>query len=158
MKWIVVVEDDLSTLHMMQEILASEGYGILTCANGAALEAAQQRSARVRKERYAAGLCYCRLHFIAGIAKGNGITMHFYEALLQKFESANFRCFYTGVPLVPGINACVVHLYSRSQYPDQIADLENLVWCDLVLFRLFTQAVVVYNKRSNPPCLMRCSL
>ena len=40
MKWIVVVEDDLATLHLIQEALESEGYGVLTCTNGAALEAA----------------------------------------------------------------------------------------------------------------------
>lgn len=42
MKWIAVVEDDPATLRTMQEILESEGYGVLTCTNGAALEAALQ--------------------------------------------------------------------------------------------------------------------
>ena len=42
MKWIAVVEDDPTTLRMMQEILESVGYGVLTCTNGAALEAALQ--------------------------------------------------------------------------------------------------------------------
>lgn len=42
MKWIAVVEDDVPLLHMMRDILEAEGYGVLTCTNGAALEGALQ--------------------------------------------------------------------------------------------------------------------
>ena len=62
--------------------------------------------------------------------------MALHEALLQKLESSDFRCFYTGVPLVPGINACVDHLHSRSLYPDKLSDLANLVWCDKWINRM----------------------
>lgn len=41
-KWIAVVDDDVPLLHMMRDILEAEGYGVLTCTGGTALEAALQ--------------------------------------------------------------------------------------------------------------------
>jgi len=78
----------------------------------------------------------CRSDYIRGIASKYGVGMSLREALLQKLESTDFRCFYTGVPLVPGINACVDHLHSRSQHPDKLSDLDNLVWCDKWINRM----------------------
>ena len=95
-----------------------------------------------RQEHIARGVCktcgkeryyesnYCRMHFMEHIARKYGVPMPLYEALLQKLEAASFTCFYTGIQLVPGVNACVDHLYSRSQHPDKMSDLDNLVWCD----------------------------
>ena len=158
------------------------------CASEAA-KRATQRSNRVRKERYAVGLCYCgarrdnetiycsecrkrqsqnhekyvkpkrlkhekdgkckqcgkeryyesnycRSDYIRGIASKYEVPASLHKALLQKLESTDFRCFYTGVPLIPGINACVDHLYSRSQHPDKLSDLDNLVWCDKWINRM----------------------
>lgn len=79
---------------------------------------------------------YCRSHYIRGIAHNWNIPSPLDEELLHKLEEANFTCFYTGVALVPGKNACVDHLHSRSQYPDKMADLENLVWCDKWINRM----------------------
>lgn len=87
------------------------------------------------KERYHESN-YCRMHFIENIARKYGVPMSLYEALLQKLEAANFTCFYTGIQIVPGRNACVDHLYSRSGHPDKLSSLDNLVWCDKWINRM----------------------
>lgn len=79
---------------------------------------------------------YCRMHFIEHIARKYGVPMPLYEALLQKLEIANFTCFYTGIQIVPGRNACVDHLYSRSQHPDKLSEIDNFVWCDKWINRM----------------------
>jgi hypothetical protein len=79
---------------------------------------------------------YCRTHYIRGIAYNWGVLPHLHEGLLCKLEQTNFTCFYTGIPLIPGKNACVDHLHSRSQHPDKISDLDNLVWCDKWINRM----------------------
>lgn len=98
---------------------------------------------RIRRQRFVEqGVCkdcgkdryyesnYCRIHFIEDIARHYKIPVQQWEELLQKLEASGFICFYTGMQIVPGKNACVDHLYSRSQYPDRLSDLDNLVWCD----------------------------
>ncbi len=101
-----------------------------------------------RKRNDAAGVCrecgkeryhesnYCHHHFIANIARPYKIPVDLWEILLQKLEQSDFTCFYTGKQLVPGINACVDHLSSRSQHPDKISELDNLVWCDKWINRM----------------------
>lgn len=81
------------------------------------------------KERYYSS-SYCSHHFIANIARPYKIPTSMWNDLLRKLEQSNFACFYTGKELVPGVNACIDHLYSRSQHPEKMSDLDNLVWCD----------------------------
>ena len=87
------------------------------------------------KDRYSQSN-YCRMHFMENIARKYGVPMALYEVLLQKLENANFTCFYTAIPLIPGVNACVDHLYPRSLHPDRLSDLDNLVWCDKWINRM----------------------
>ncbi len=79
---------------------------------------------------------YCRLHFIENIARPFAMPQALWEGLLQKLEDSRFTCFYTGVQLIPGKNACIDHLYSRSQHPEKLSDLDNLVWCDKWINRM----------------------
>jgi hypothetical protein len=76
------------------------------------------------------------MHFIEHIARKYGVPSTLYETLLHKLEITEFVCFYTGIALVPGKNACIDHLYSRSQHPDKISEIDNLVWCDKWINRM----------------------
>jgi len=51
--------------------------------------------------------------------------------LLGKLSNQNFQCYYTGYPLIPGINMSLEHLEAHSK--NGSSDLENLVWCDSLL-------------------------
>lgn len=90
---------------------------------------------RCGKERYHESN-YCRYHFIENIARQYSIPGDLWEDILIQLEASNFICFYTGIQLIPGKNASIDHLHSRSQYPDKISDLDNLVWCDKWINRM----------------------
>lgn len=73
---------------------------------------------------------FCRYHFIENIARKLGLPSEQWEILLQKLEQSDFKCFYTGIDIVPGLNACVDHVIPKSKNKNLIDDLDNLVWCD----------------------------
>jgi hypothetical protein len=50
------------------------------------------------------------------------------EQLLQKLIDQDFKCYYTGLPLVPNHNASLEHIKPRSKNPELIYDVSNLVW------------------------------
>jgi hypothetical protein len=56
--------------------------------------------------------------------------------ILIKLKDRAILCVKSGEFMVFPTNACVDHLHSRSQYPDKMADLENLVWCDKWINRM----------------------
>lgn len=49
--------------------------------------------------------------------------------LQEKLHTQNFKCFYTGVQITPGINASLDHVIPECQQGKD--ELDNLVWCDL---------------------------
>jgi hypothetical protein len=79
---------------------------------------------------------HCRAHFSEHIATKYDIPRSNWDSLLQKLEDCGFTCYYTGIPLIPGVNACIDHLYPRSQSHDLSSDLDNLVWCDKWINRM----------------------
>ena len=52
------------------------------------------------------------------------------EKLYDQLEKQKYKCFYTGVVLIPGENAGLDHLKPGSKNPDLTNDLNNVVWCD----------------------------
>lgn len=50
------------------------------------------------------------------------------EQMLEKLISQDFKCFYTGLPLVPGVNASIEHIKPKSKNPELRKDVNNLVW------------------------------
>lgn len=50
------------------------------------------------------------------------------KQMLEKLVSQNFKCFYTGLPLVPGVNASIEHIKPKSKNPELRKDINNLVW------------------------------
>lgn len=73
---------------------------------------------------------YCRKHWLENILRHSHLDRLSADILFSKLEDQEFKCFYTGIDLVPGINASLDHLKSRSKNPDRHSDIANLVWCD----------------------------
>lgn len=70
---------------------------------------------------------YCKNHWIEGFSIKYKISK---EKLLNKLEEQDFKCFFTGIDLIPGKNASLDHLIPRSIQPSLINDVSNVVWCD----------------------------
>jgi hypothetical protein len=97
-----------------------------------------------RQQRAAAGIClrcpepallpsrYCRLHTLENSLRKYRIPKSRYEEFWQKLAAQDFRCYYTGVALVPGVNASLDHRVPRSRGGDP-ADADNTVWCDRLI-------------------------
>jgi hypothetical protein len=50
-------------------------------------------------------------------------------AIKQKLVDQGSLCYYTGVPIVLGVNDSLDHLLSVCKHPELRADLTNVVWC-----------------------------
>lgn len=48
--------------------------------------------------------------------------------MLQKLVDQNFKCYYTSLPLVPGLNASIEHIMPKSKKPELRKEIDNLVW------------------------------
>lgn len=75
---------------------------------------------------------YCRFHWLDGGLRRYGFTRDQYGMMWAKLEAQDFRCYYTGVELVPGINCSLDHRIPVSQGGDRM-DPENCVWCDRLI-------------------------
>lgn len=97
-----------------------------------------------RQQRASAGICprcpeaalgpsrYCRIHTLENSLRKYLVPKSRYEDFWQKLVDQDFRCYYTGVELVPGINASLDHRVPRSRGGDP-SDLDNCVWCDRLI-------------------------
>jgi hypothetical protein len=74
----------------------------------------------------------CRYHFTYAILHNflPRVEPTMVEAVAAKLEQQEFKCAFTGVPLVPGKNASLDHVYPKLKYPVIAAELTNLVWVD----------------------------
>lgn len=99
-------------------------------------------AAHDRKARYAAaGLClscrkaktyaslYCRQHWLANVARKYKFPAERIDDLWAVLERQQFRCYYTGLALVPGDNASLDHRIPRSR-GGGLGDIANCVWAD----------------------------
>ena len=75
---------------------------------------------------------YCRDHWLSNSLAKYGFARSQYSAMWAKLEAQGFRCYYTGVELVPGINASLDHRIPRSRGGDSL-DPDNCVWCDRLI-------------------------
>ena len=107
-------------------------------------------NAQVRKQKVTNDLCKtctkprlhncdsCLFHWAYAIvanqatAKNKNLSylerLHRTKRLLGKLSNQNFKCFYTGVPLVPGLNASLDHIEPHSKSGNN--EFSNLVWAD----------------------------
>lgn len=58
------------------------------------------------------------------------------ELIAAKLEQQGFKCALSGVPLVPGKNASLDHIYPKLKYPAVAAEPTNLVWVDHTLNKM----------------------
>ena len=72
----------------------------------------------------------CRYHFVKKITDNFGMPEEHVEMMAKKLEDSDFRCVYSGLPLIPGDNASVDHALAVATHPERISDPNNLVWCD----------------------------
>lgn len=105
----------------------------------------RRSAASIRKSRKASsGICfvcrqpkmqasrYCKAHWLDNTLRRYGFGRHQHDAMWAKLEAQEFRCYYSGVSLVPGVNASLDHLIPRSRGGDP-TDEENCVWCDRLM-------------------------
>lgn len=106
---------------------------------------AKDKSSRTLRllKRLSEGLCaccisnkldnsvYCLYHYVYNAGRAYGVKDKSQVLALQdKLKSQDFKCFYSGVTIVPGINASIEHVVPRSHGCDS-ADISNIVWIDL---------------------------
>lgn len=75
---------------------------------------------------------YCRNHWLENNIGKYGFKRDQYDAMWDKLERQDFRCHYTGVMLVPGVNASLDHRIPRSRGGD-LSEMDNCVWCDRLI-------------------------
>jgi hypothetical protein len=75
---------------------------------------------------------YCRDHWLSNSLAKYGFKRSQYGMMWAKLEAQGFRCYYTGIELVPGINASLDHRIPRSRGGEPL-DPENCVWCDRLI-------------------------
>jgi len=104
----------------------------------------QTESARTkRNKRKNLGLCcrcdceaignvkYCMKHWVEAVChKYFGRTINC-DIATQKLIQQNFKCYYSGLKLTPGVNASADHKWPKIRYPKRKADVSNMVWCDI---------------------------
>lgn len=58
----------------------------------------------------------------------HNIDVNLWELFWKKLEDQNFKCFYTGISIVPEENASLDHIIPKAKGGTN--DFDNLVWCD----------------------------
>lgn len=72
---------------------------------------------------------HCRKHILEDHLRKSGIPMSRHEEFWRKLEDQDFRCYYTGRALVPGVNMSLDHRTPTSRGGSK-TDIDNCVWCD----------------------------
>ena len=76
---------------------------------------------------------FCMTHWCQSILRTSlGLRLplltHYSDILIERLRLQDFKCFYSSLPLTPGLNASIEHVKPRSFYPNLVDDLDNLVW------------------------------
>jgi len=79
-------------------------------------------------------LRHCSSCLIRQFVGNAGLTAYHLPILLKKLKDQDNKCYYTGVPLVAGINLSIDHIIPKSSldYPGN-RYLPNIVWCDTTI-------------------------
>jgi hypothetical protein len=75
--------------------------------------------------------CFCRKHWLVQAAWRAGLRgSKAGEAVEEMLIRQNYRCAYTGIRLVLGVNASLDHIKPRLQHPELLGQISNLEWVD----------------------------
>lgn len=72
---------------------------------------------------------YCKRHFLENSLRKYRVPTEDYDKFWIKLEMQGFRCYYTGVEIIPGVNASIDHKIPVSR-GGSLDDINNCVWCD----------------------------
>jgi len=71
---------------------------------------------------------YCEKHWFEYVAKAHLGTMKRGSELKLLLEKQNYKCAYTGIVLIPALNASIDHKMPLSLDSEQYQKIENLQW------------------------------
>jgi hypothetical protein len=74
---------------------------------------------------------FCGEHFFKRVATKHLKDKSHWEYLKQLAETQQYKCFYTGVELTPGVNMSLDHKISVYDEPDRKTDITNVHWVDI---------------------------
>lgn len=108
---------------------------------------ATKRTMKKRKEREAAGLCKhcnrkaefgtrCQEHWYKAQSSFSTGSIHNWASLKVLLEAQGFKCAYTGIELIPTVNANLDHITSKRDGGSDTID--NLQWVDARINRMKT--------------------
>lgn len=73
----------------------------------------------------------CRMCYFKETARSNGFKSKDWKLLEELLEKQNYRCYYTGDALILGVNTSLEHRNPKLRFPEQVSNLDNVVWCCL---------------------------
>lgn len=79
---------------------------------------------------------YCEKHYLEDVSHKCLNTRRSWKLLKEKLEQQNFKCYYSGVDLVLGVNASIDHTKPIIKHPELKNDINNLKWVDIRVNRM----------------------
>lgn len=115
---------------------SSNSYCCLVCRESS--KKYKPKTKRIRKPKDRAGICShcskpamkkrCKSCWTKDLLRKHGIDTNLWEVFWRKLEEQSFKCFYTGIKIIPEENASLDHVIPKVKGGTN--DLDNLVWCD----------------------------
>ncbi len=79
---------------------------------------------------------FCEKHYLQDVSHKYLGTKKRWVELKDKLEEQNYKCHYSGVELILGINASVDHTKPSIKYPELKNDIDNIKWVDIRVNRM----------------------
>lgn len=79
---------------------------------------------------------FCERHYLSDLAYKSLGSKSNWEFIKKLLESQNYKCAYTGIPLVLGVNASIDHIKSIKHNPNLKHDPNNICWADIEINRM----------------------
>lgn len=122
----------------------------------------KKRKKQEKRDRIALGLCrfcskssiganLCEYHYLKGKSHSNLGSRKYWEHLKDLFAKQNSKCFYCDINLQLAVNSEIDHKNSRSRFPEQAKDPNNVVWscspCNQAKWDLTAEEFIALCKR-----------
>lgn len=79
---------------------------------------------------------FCEKHFLQNISHKMLGTKTRWKELYELLKAQEYKCSYTGIPLILGKNASIDHIKPQIKYPELKYEISNLCWVDIVVNRM----------------------